>query len=162
MHFKCFTCSVPNSLKPLQDKCPFYNVSDYFLSLCCLLLICTSFFGFRFFTCSLVGACMAQLSYAIVECLGYRYLLDAFPFQFTIAMKARQKPRNKPTKFEGITIFLIIVGVIQCTFFVRMPNTNNRPAPNLPTGSDIQGRASVEPPANPCKARPTRVFPQGL
>ena len=55
---------------------------------------------------------MAQLSYAIVECLGYRYLLDAFPFQFTIPMKARQKPRNKPTKFEGITIFLIIVGVI--------------------------------------------------
>ena len=72
------------------------------------------------------------------------------------------KPRNTPTKFEGITIFLIIVGVIQCTFFVRMPNTNNRPAPNLPTGSDIQGRASVEPPANPCKARPTRVLPQGL
>ena len=103
-----------------------------------------------------------QLSYAIVECLGYLYLLDAFPFQFTIAMKARQKPRNTPTKFEGITIFLIIVGVIQCTFFVRMPNTNNRPAPNLPTGSDIQGRASVEPPANPCKARPTRVLPQGL
>ena len=67
---------------------------------------------FRSFTCSPVGACMAQLSYAIVECLGYRYLLDAFPFQFTIAMKARQKPRNKPTKFEGITIFLIIVGVI--------------------------------------------------
>ena len=58
---------------------------------------------------------MAQLSYAIVECLGYLYLLDAFPFQFTIAMgsmKARQKPRNTATKFEGITIFLIIVGVI--------------------------------------------------
>ena len=69
-----------------------------------------------FFTWSLVGACIAQLSYAIVECLGYLFcLLDAFPFQFTIAMgsmKAHQKPRNTPTKFEGITIFLIFVGVI--------------------------------------------------
>ena len=62
-----------------------------------------------FFTWSLVGACLAQLSYAIVECLGYLFRhLDALPFQFTIAMgsmKARQKPRNTPTKFEGITIF---------------------------------------------------------
>ena len=38
-------------------------------------------------------------------------------------------------------------------------NTNNRPAPNLPSGSDSQGRASVEPRANPGKARPTRVLP---
>ena len=70
---------------------------------------------FPFFTWSLVGACIAQLSYAIVECLGYLCLLDVFPFQFTIAMgsmKARQKPRNTPTKFEGITKFLIFVGVI--------------------------------------------------
>ena len=56
-----------------------------------------TFFGFRFFSWSLVGACIAQLSYAIVECLGYLFcLLDAFPFQFTItmgSMKARQKPR---------------------------------------------------------------------
>ena len=37
-------------------------------------------------------------------------------------------------------------------------NTNNRPAPNLPSGSDSQGRASVEPRANPGKARPTRVL----
>ena len=68
-----------------------------------------------FFTWILVGACLAQLSYASVECLGYLCLLDAFPFQFTIAMgsmKARQKPRNTPTKFEGTTIFLIFVGVI--------------------------------------------------
>ena len=69
-----------------------------------------------FFTWSLVGACLVQLSYAIVECLGYLFChLDAFPFQFTIAMgsmKARQKPTNTPTKFKGITIFLIFVGVI--------------------------------------------------
>ena len=74
-----------------------------------------TFFGFRFLLWSLVGACIAQLSYAIVECLGYLCLLDVFPFQFTIAMgsmKARQKPRNTPTKFEGITKFLIFVGVI--------------------------------------------------
>ena len=68
-----------------------------------------------FFTWSLVGACLAQLSYAIVERLGYLFChLDAFPFQFTIAMgsmKARQKPRNSPTKFKGITIFVIFVGV---------------------------------------------------
>ena len=75
-----------------------------------------TFFGFRFLLWSLVGACIAQLSYAIVECLGYLFcLLDAFPFQFTIAMgsmKARQKPRNTATKFEVIKIFLIFVGVI--------------------------------------------------
>ena len=69
-----------------------------------------------FLTWSLVGACLAQLSYAIVECLGYLFChLDAFPFQFTIAMgsmKARQKPRNTPTKFEGITIFSIFIGVM--------------------------------------------------
>jgi len=51
-----------------------------------------------FFTWSLVGACITQLSYAIVECLGYLFcLLDAFPFQFTItmgSMKARQKSKE--------------------------------------------------------------------
>ena len=45
----------------------------------------------------------------------------------------------------------------QCT--ATRSNTNNRPAPNLPSGSDSQGRASVEPRANPGKARPTRVLP---
>ena len=47
---------------------------------------------------------MAQFSYAIVECLGYLRLLHVFLFQFTVAMgslKARQKPRNTPTKFEA-------------------------------------------------------------
>ena len=38
-------------------------------------------------------------------------------------------------------------------------NANNCPAPSLPSGSDSQGRASVEPRANPGKARPTRVLP---
>ena len=76
----------------------------------CHYLACSRFaldiLWLPFYTLSLVGACIAQLSYATVECLEYLFcVLDAFPFQFTIAMgsmKARQKPRNTPTMFEGI------------------------------------------------------------
>ena len=47
----------------------------------------------------LVGACTAKLSYAIVGCLAYLCLLDAFPFQFTILITARRQIKaflNRP------------------------------------------------------------------
>ena len=42
---------------------------------------------------------IAKLSYAIVKCLGYLCLLDAFPFQFTILITARRQIKaflNRP------------------------------------------------------------------
>ena len=129
MHFKCFivACFVlSRRLLFTTLVCPthssHYRTNVLFTMsriIFCHYVACSWFaldiLWLPFFTWSLVGACIAQLSYAIVECLGYLCLLDVFPFQFTIAMgsmKARQKPRNTPTKFEGITKFLIFVGVV--------------------------------------------------
>ena len=46
----------------------------------------------------------------------------------------------------------------QCSA-TRAHNITSSPAPNMPSGSDSQGRTSVEPRANAGRARPARILP---